>query len=65
MVQSDLAPDEEVALLGREIYLFLPEGMASAELPVAPAKVKGRSVTQRNWRTVTALLSMAEESAAD
>ena len=54
---------EEVALVGREIYLFLPEGMSQSKLPVALAKVKTRSVTQRNWRTTTKLLAMADEAA--
>ncbi len=47
---------EEFVVIGREIYLHLPDGMGRAQLPprlkiLAPA-------TARNWRTVTALLEL-------
>jgi uncharacterized protein (DUF1697 family) len=49
---SAFAPDE-FALVGREIYLHLPNGFGRAKLPpVLDAKAPG---TVRNWRTVTML----------
>jgi uncharacterized protein (DUF1697 family) len=50
---------EEVTAIGRELYLFLPNGMGRAKLPPALAKLKG-TATARNWNSVTKLLAMAE-----
>ncbi len=51
------APDE-FTLVGREIYLHLPNGMARTKL--APAlDVFTTPVTTRNWRTVLKLAEMA------
>lgn len=54
---------EECALVGRELYLHLPNGMGRALLPVALEKAGRRlktpsSGTSRNWNTVLKLQAM-------
>jgi uncharacterized protein (DUF1697 family) len=43
----------------RELYLWLPNGIGRAKLPVALGRRLKQPATMRNWRTVTALLSLA------
>ena len=52
---------EEATLVGRELYLHLPNGMGRAELPKALEKL-GPPVTgtARNWNTVLKLQAMLE-----
>lgn len=51
-------PDEFV-VIGREVYLHLPNGAAKTKLTNAYFDAKLRTVgTQRNWRTVMALAGM-------
>jgi uncharacterized protein (DUF1697 family) len=53
---------EEVVAVGRDLHLFLPDGMGKAKLPVALGrKSTGLRGTARSWRTVTKLLAMADE----
>jgi uncharacterized protein (DUF1697 family) len=61
LAKIDLAPfaPEEATAVGRELYLFLPNGMGKAKLPLALAKLKVPT-TARNWNTVTKLAEMAE-----
>lgn len=59
-----LAP-EECTLVGRDLYLHLPNGMGRAVLPVALEKA-GRKLkvppgTARNWNTVVKLQEMLGE----
>jgi uncharacterized protein (DUF1697 family) len=50
---------EQFAIGGREIYLWLPNGIYQAKLGQAPwEKQKNIVVTARNWNTVTKLLEM-------
>jgi uncharacterized protein (DUF1697 family) len=60
----ELATDAEaVAVKGREIYVWHPEGVARSKLWNALAgKGLGVTATARNWTTVTALLGLAEGS---
>jgi uncharacterized protein (DUF1697 family) len=53
---------EEAAVIGRQAYLFLPNGVGRAKLPTALRKV-GVPSTLRNWRTVTTLADMVGELA--
>jgi len=53
----------EFVLVGREIYLHLPNGMARTKLPKA-LDVFSTPVTTRNWRTVLKLAEMAASSSA-
>ena len=51
---------EEVKALGREVFIYYPEGMGRSKLSAAMDKVLRVKGTGRNWRTVTKLLAMAE-----
>lgn len=52
---------EELHLLGREMYIYFPDGQGNTKLPFAAiAKALGAPGTARNWNTVTRLLEMAE-----
>ena len=50
---------EEFALHGREVYLYLPDGLGRAKLPAALTRVIGTPDTARNWRTVLKLAALA------
>lgn len=53
---------EEYSVLGREVYLFLPNGYGRSKLSNAFfEKVLKVSATTRNWRTVTALVEMTRK----
>ena len=63
----DLAPfePEHCTLIGRELYLSLPNGMGRAVLPVALEREGKRRkdaavATARNWNTVVTLATMAK-----
>ncbi|MGC4152275.1 MAG: DUF1697 domain-containing protein [Propionicimonas sp.] len=56
---------EECTLIGRDLYLHLPNGMGRARLPVALEKAGRRTDpsgvgTSRNWNTVLKLLDLAD-----
>jgi uncharacterized protein (DUF1697 family) len=53
---------EELHFGDRELYLYLPAGIADSKLSNALTEKKiGVNVTARNWNTVNALLKMADE----
>ena len=53
-------PPEAATVVGREVYLLLPDGIGRSKLPGAVARrLGGASTTVRNWRTVTTLRDMA------
>ena len=55
----DCAP-EEVTVVGRDLYLHLPNGMGRATLPVQLERcLRPTPVTVRNWRTVTKLVELS------
>jgi uncharacterized protein (DUF1697 family) len=56
---SDCAP-ESFAVVGREVYLLLPNGMGVAKLP---PKLNGLRVTgtTRTWQTVSKLVDLARD----
>lgn len=55
------ADAEELHLVGREIYIYFPNGMGRSKLPWARIdQAVKTSGTGRNWNTVTKLLEMAE-----
>ncbi len=57
---------EELHFGGRELYLYLPDGIAGSKLSNALTEKKlGVNVTARNWNTVNALLQLSEGSSAD
>jgi uncharacterized protein (DUF1697 family) len=51
---------EAYVVAGRDIYLYLPNGLGNSKLAVALGKLP---VTARNWRTVQQLRAMAIQSA--
>jgi uncharacterized protein (DUF1697 family) len=58
---ADLAP-ERVAVDGREIYAWFPDGMQRSPLAKLLTDRKlGVKATDRNWNTVAKLLEMADE----
>lgn len=56
---------EEVHLIGRELYIYFPNGAGKTKLPWSSVekllKVTG---TARNWNSVTKMLEMAEQMEA-
>jgi uncharacterized protein (DUF1697 family) len=53
-------PPEEFQVLGRELYVFFPQGMGRSKFPaVSIGKNLQASGTARNWNTVLKLLEMA------
>lgn len=65
----DLEPyaPEDAAVVGSQTYLYLPGGMGRSRLAADLGRRglggPGRDATVRNWRTVTKLVEMAEETA--
>jgi len=52
---------EEVACIGRSVYLYCPDGYGKTRLTnTFIEKVAGRSATTRNWRTMNELMRMAD-----
>ena len=52
---------EELHLLGRELYIYFPDGMGRSKLPAVLARALKNAGTARNWNTVMKLLEMAEK----
>jgi uncharacterized protein (DUF1697 family) len=59
---SRFAP-EEYRVIGREVFLRLPDGIGRAKLPPALPLIRGGG-TARNWRTVLKLAEMTGALAA-
>lgn len=59
-------PDpEELHLIGREIYIYFPNGAGRSKLQWAALGEKlGTPGTARNWNSVVSMLEIAEETAA-
>ncbi len=56
------AGSEAIAIRGREVYVWHPDGVARSKLwNELAGKRLGVTATARNWTTVKALLTMAEE----
>ena len=61
-LDPDRSPGDEYLVIGREIYLRLPTGMARTKLTNAYFDTKlGVTSTARNWRTTTKLLELMQE----
>ena len=58
------SPGDEFAVVGREVYLFCPNGIARSKLTneYVDARLKTRS-TSRNWNTLLKLIELASEGA--
>jgi uncharacterized protein (DUF1697 family) len=60
LAAADVAP-ERVAVLGREVYAWHPNGVAGSDLAqLITDRRLGVPVTARNWRTVTKLLELVD-----
>jgi uncharacterized protein (DUF1697 family) len=60
-LDPERSPGDEYQVIGREIYLRLPKGMARTKLTNAYFDTKlGVTSTARNWRTTTKLLELME-----
>jgi len=60
-LDPDRSPGDEYRVIGREIFLRLPRGMARTKLTNAYFDTKlGVTSTARNWRTTTKLLELME-----
>jgi uncharacterized protein (DUF1697 family) len=57
---------EELHLIGRELYIYFPNGAGQSKLPWSSLdKHLGTRGTSRNWNSVTKMLKMAEEMEAE
>lgn len=62
-IDRELFLPEAFSLVGREVFLSLPNGVGRAKLPRALAAVKAAPpMTLRNWRTVTKLVELCSSS---
>jgi len=59
-LDPDLHAPDAFAVLGRELYLFLPNGMARTRLPGYLDRRLKVPTTIRNWRTAEKLTELAE-----
>jgi uncharacterized protein (DUF1697 family) len=55
------APPDELHLLGREVYLWCPEGLGRSKVFNGLERLLGTPATVRNWRTVGELLRLAAD----
>ena len=61
-LKARAAPHEGVALKGRVLYFHAPQGFGTSKLPPVIDRTLGVVSTARNWRTVLALMKMADEA---
>ncbi|TJY58893.1 DUF1697 domain-containing protein [Sinimarinibacterium sp. CAU 1509] len=54
------ASTEQFSLVGQVFYLLAPEGVGRSKLAARSEKLLGCPMTDRNWKTVTTLMSMLE-----
>jgi len=56
---------EEMHLIGREAYIYFPNGQGRSKFPwAAIERTLGTSATGRNWNSVTKMLEIAEKAVA-
>jgi uncharacterized protein (DUF1697 family) len=56
---------EEMHLIGREAYIYFPNGQGRSKFPwAAIERTLGTSATGRNWNSVTKMLEIAEQMVA-
>lgn len=61
-LQSFAPGGERIALRGRELFIYFPEGAGKSKLNMARIeKVLGSPSTARNWNTVQKLIALATE----
>ena len=58
-LDPDRSPPDEYAVIGREVFLFCPNGIGRSKLTTTWIdRALGTVATVRNWRTVNALVDM-------
>ncbi len=55
------APSEKFELVGRVFYLLAPDGVGRSKLVAKRERALGVHMTDRNWNTVSAIMSMLKE----
>lgn len=55
------ADSEQFRLIGRVFYLYAPDGVGRSKLAARTERLLGVPMTDRNWRTATRILQMAQE----
>ena len=63
-VDAEKFAPEDLRAVGRQVYMFCPGGVGRSKLAVAVSKRNGPTGTMRNWRSVTNLDRMLNETAA-
>ncbi len=58
-----LAPSESCDLIGRNLYLHAPDGIARSKFAAQLEKTLGVGVTGRNWRSTTKIAALAADMA--
>ncbi len=58
-LESLPAMPEELHLLGRELYIYFPDGMGRSKLPPLLDRLLKIPTTVRNWNSVTKLMEIA------
>ncbi len=58
-----LAPSESCDLVGRNLYLHAPNGIARSKFAAQMEKTLGVGVTARNWRSTTKIAALAADVA--
>ena len=62
---QSVSTQETIAVIGREVYTWHPDGIGRAPLwERLASKSLGIAATSRNWQTVTTLLAMADPDAS-
>jgi uncharacterized protein (DUF1697 family) len=62
-IDLDRFAPEQAAAVGRQVYLYLPDGIGRSKLAAVLSRgPAGADGTTRNWRTVTTLRDMAREA---
>ena len=52
---------EELHAIGRELYIYFPDGMGKSKLPPVLDRTLKMPATARNWNTVNKLLELTEK----
>ncbi|WP_030672519.1 DUF1697 domain-containing protein [Streptomyces rimosus] len=60
-LDSDAYAPDRLRLIGRELYMWCPNGVGRSKLADAVSRARlGVTATARNWNTVTKLLTLAD-----
>lgn len=60
-LESLKSDSERFRLIGHVFYLHAPDGVGRSKLAAQAERLLGVPMTDRNWRTVTTILKMAQE----